>query len=113
MYSKYLNDPLDEIYRVQPGEWVEDGDLPEQDHQVRGALVTMKLATTKLIECSLFSRLLNSTKYKEIYNLALESQESLRKLVNSTPEHKAALRRIVNAMPLGNGGRETLQIYFD
>ena len=34
-YSKYLNNPLDERYLIEPGEYVEEGAIPDEELEVR------------------------------------------------------------------------------
>ena len=108
-FSTLLNDPLDETYLTPPEDWCADGDLPEEEIEVRQAFVSMHVLTNRLMNFSLRERLFRTRKYSSARNLATDAQRQLMELVNSTPLHKAALRRIVSAMPEDNGGREALR----
>lgn len=109
VYSKYLNDPLDEHYRLEPGEYVEEGAIPDEKLEVRKQLAALKLCEERLRKCGFFWRLFNSEEYKGYLHIAKTVNDNLMQLVNRTPQHKAAIRRIVNSMPESNGGREALQ----
>ncbi|WP_312544116.1 hypothetical protein [Pantoea eucalypti] len=106
-----LNDPLDETYLSPPEDWCADGELPEEEIEVRQALVSMYVLTNRLINFSLLERLFRTRKDSSARSLATDAQQQLMELVDSTPLHKAALRRIVSAMPEDNGGREVLRDY--
>ncbi|EQO56150.1 hypothetical protein G718_04971 [Escherichia coli HVH 43 (4-2173468)] len=108
-YSEYLNDPLDEHYQIEPGEWVEEGAIPDEELEVRKQLAALKLCEERLRKCGFFWRLFNSEEYKGYLHIAKTVNDNLMKLVNRTPQHKAAIRRIVNSMPESNGGRESLK----
>ncbi|HBJ6256008.1 hypothetical protein JVB16_21470 [Enterobacter hormaechei] len=108
-YSKYLNDPLDERYLLEPEEYVEKGAIPDEELEVRKQLVALKLCEDRLRKCSFFWRLFNSEEYKGYLHIAKTVNDNLMQLVNRTPQHKAAIRRIVNSMPESNGGREALK----
>ena len=43
-YSKYLNDPLDEHYLIEPGEMVEEGTIPDEELEVRKQLAALKFS---------------------------------------------------------------------
>jgi len=47
-----LNDPLDETYLSPPEDWCADGELPEEEIEVRQALVSMYVLTNRLINFS-------------------------------------------------------------
>ncbi|KXS54107.1 MAG: hypothetical protein AWU57_1498 [Marinobacter sp. T13-3] len=108
---KFVQSPTDEHYLHAPGSYIPDGMLPPEDHQVREALMEMKLFTEKALAFSFISRLFRTANFKKAESLAREKQSGLMRLVNSSLEHKAAIRRIVNSMPDGNGGREALLRY--
>lgn len=108
---RYLTDPLAETYLEPPGAWISEGMLPPEDLEVRRALAEVKLLADHARSFGLLSRLFGSDKYREARAAAVERQETLLRLVNSSREHKAAIRRIVNAMPPDNGGREALAGY--
>ncbi|MDI3416135.1 hypothetical protein [Pantoea sp. V106_11] len=78
---------------------------------MRQALTAMYVLTNRLMNISLWDRLLGTRKYSSASRSATESQRRLMVLVNSTPLHKAALRRIVSVMPEDNGGRKALRDY--
>lgn len=63
-YSKYLNDPLDERYLIEPGEYVEEGAIPDEELEVRKQLAALKLCEERLRKCGFFWRLFNSEEYK-------------------------------------------------
>lgn len=108
-YSKYLNDPLDERYLIEPGEYVEEGTIPDEELEVRKQLATLKLCEERLRKCGFFWRLFNSEEYRGYLHITKTVNDNLMALVNRTPQHKAAIRRIVNSMPESNGGREALK----
>jgi hypothetical protein len=107
----FMNNPLDERYVERPGKHVLDGMLPPEEFEVRKALLEMKFFTDQLGEYGFLARILRRPAYQRAEKIAIEKQEHLRKIANSTPEHKAAIRRIVNDMPKSNGGREALASY--
>ncbi|HBY4457303.1 TPA: hypothetical protein MIU32_22270 [Klebsiella pneumoniae] len=108
-YSKYLNNPLDERYLIEPGEYVEEGAIPHEELEVSKQLAALKLCEDRLRKCGFFWRLFNSEEYKGYLHIAKTVNDNLMRLVNRTPQHKAAIRRIVNSMPENNGGRESLK----
>lgn len=108
-YSKYLNNPLDERYLIEPGEYVEEGAIPDEELEVRKQLAALKLCEERLRKCGFFWCLFNSEENKGYLHIAKTVNDNLMKLVNRTPQHKAAIRRIVNSMPENNGGRESLK----
>ncbi|WP_205954702.1 MULTISPECIES: hypothetical protein [Pantoea] len=110
-FSLLVNHPLDETYLSPPGETYTEGELPEEEKEVRHALTAMYVLTSRLINISLWDRLSRPRKYSSACCSAAEAQRKLMALVNSTPSHKAALRRIVSVMPEDNGGREALSDY--
>lgn len=110
-HIRYLTDPLAETYIEPPGAWISEGMLPPEDLEVRRALAEMKALTDHAKSFGFLSRLFGSDTYRKARTAAVEKQQALLSLVNSSREHKAAIRRIVNAMPLGNGGREALLLY--
>ncbi|HDP7352175.1 hypothetical protein [Escherichia coli] len=107
-YSKYLNDPLDENYLIEPGEMVEEGTIPEEELEVRKQLAALKFCEDRLRNCGFFWRLFHSKEYSRYHHITKTVNDNLMALVNKTPQHKAAIRRIVNSMPENNGGREYL-----
>jgi hypothetical protein len=111
-FSNLVNHPLDETYLSPPGNFCAEGELPEEENEVRQALTAMYVLTNRLMNISLWDRLLKTRKYSSATRPATEAQRKLMALVNSTPLHKAALRRIVSVMPEDNGGREALSDYF-
>ncbi|PWW11063.1 hypothetical protein [Pantoea sp. AG702] len=110
-FSLLVNHPLDETYLSPPGETYTEGELPEEEIEVRNALTAMYVLTNRLMKIGLWNRLFRSRKYSSAGHSATEAQRRLMVLVNSTPIHKAALRRIVSVMPEDNGGREALRDY--
>jgi hypothetical protein len=110
-FSLLVNHPLDETYLSPPGETYTEGELPEEETEVRNALTAMYVLTNRLMKIGLWNRLFRSRKYSSAGRSATEAQRRLMVLVNSTPIHKAALRRIVSVMPEDNGGREALRDY--
>jgi hypothetical protein len=110
-FSTLLNDPLDETYLNPPEDWCGDGELPEEEIEVRQALVSMYVLTNRQMNFSLWKRLFRTRKYSSARSLATDAQRQLMELVNSTSLRKAALRRIVSVMPEDNGGREALRDY--
>ncbi|MEJ1269079.1 hypothetical protein WDV93_25515 [Pantoea ananatis] len=110
-FSLLVNHPLDETCLSPPGETYTEGELPEEEIQVRHALIAMYVLTDRLMNISLWDRLFRTRRYSSACRPATEAQRRLMTLVNSTPLHKAALRRIVSVMPEGNGGREALSDY--
>lgn len=110
-FSTLLNDPLDETYLNPPGDFCADGELPEEEMEVRQALISMYVLTNRLMNFNLWKRLFRTREYSSYKSLATDAQQQLMQLVNSTPLHKAALRRIVSVMPEDNGGREALRDY--
>ena len=107
----FINDPLDEQYVAFPGNSAPEGMLPPEEFEVRRALAEMKIFTERFAEFGFLKKIFDKTTYQQAKQVAIEKQETLRRLVNSSPEHKAAIRRIVSAMPKGNGGREALASY--
>jgi len=110
-FSLLVNHPLDETYLSPPGDYCAEGELPEEETEVRQALITMYVMTNRLLNISIWDRLYRIRKYSSASRSATEAQRTLMVLVNSTPSHKAALRRIVSVMPQDNGGREALMDY--
>ncbi|MGP2504095.1 hypothetical protein ACTUSN_22275 [Pantoea ananatis] len=110
-FSLLVHHPLDETYLSPPGDTYTEGELPEEEKEVRHALTAMYVLTNRLINISSWHRLFRTRKYSSASRSATEAQRKLMALVNSTPLHKAALRRIVSDMPEDNGGREALRDY--
>ncbi|MBW1215861.1 hypothetical protein ACQV2E_23690 [Pantoea allii] len=110
-FSLLVNHPLDETYLSPPGDTYTEGELPEEETEVRQALTAMYVLTNRLMNIGLCDRLFRTRKYSSASGSATEAQRQLMALVNSTPLHKAALRRIVSVMPEDNGGREALMDY--
>jgi len=110
-FSLLVNHPLDETYLSPPGDFCAEGELPAEETEVRQALTAMYVLTNRLVNISLWDRLLGTRKYSSASRAETEAQRRLMVLVNSTPLHKAALRRIVSVMPEDNGGREALRDY--
>ncbi|NQE77603.1 hypothetical protein [Pantoea ananatis] len=110
-FSLLVNHPLDESYLSPPGDTYMEGELPEEETEVRQALTAMYVLTNRLMNIGLWDRLFRTRKYSSASRSATEAQRQLMALVNSTPLHKAALRRIVSVMPEDNGGREALMDY--
>lgn len=84
-YSKYLNDPLDERYLLEPGEYVEEGAIPDEELEVRKQLAALKLCEDRLRKCGFFWRLFNSEEYKGYLHIAKTVNDNLMNLVNKTP----------------------------
>ncbi|MFP3439077.1 hypothetical protein R0K18_14935 [Pantoea sp. SIMBA_133] len=110
-FSLLVHHPLDETYLSPPGDFCAEGELPEEETEVRQALTAMYVLTNRLMSINLWDHLLRTRKYSSACRSAAEVQRKLMALVNSTPSHKAALTRIVSVMPQDNGGREALRDY--
>lgn len=110
-FSLLVKHPLDETYLSPPGDTYTEGELPEEETEVRQALIAMYVLTNRLMNIGLWDRLFRTRKYSSASRSATDAQRQLMALVNSTPLHKAALRRIVSVMPEDNGGREALMDY--
>lgn len=110
-FSLLVNHPLDETYLSPPGDTYTEGELPEEETEVRHVLTAMHVLTNSLMNIGLWDRLLRTSKYSSAIRSATEAQRKLMTLVNSSPLHKAALRRIVSVMPEDKDGREALRDY--
>lgn len=110
-YSKYINSLLDEEYKVNPGDFIEEGSLPKEEMEVRYCLMAVKVALDKVSQYGYFSHVLKTRNYRMATDLLKQYEENLMITVNKSPIHKAAVRRIVNAMPINNGGRDILLRY--
>lgn len=109
MFSKFLNDPLDEHYLIPlPDSYVE-GELPVEEVSVRHSLLEYRARYDALQSCGLLAIIFKTEEYRSTKSMLEKSHSRLLELVNSSPLHKAAIRRIVNDMPSGNGGREALR----
>ncbi|EAM5005941.1 hypothetical protein EIM70_22650 [Salmonella enterica] len=110
-FSRFLLTELDTQYLEIPGDWVEEGEIPEEEMEVRRYLAGFKMASDKVNSFGCLSRLFKSEEYRAYKEMFDIMSNKLLELVNKTPEHKAALHRIVNAMPENNGGRQALEKY--
>lgn len=104
---RYLVDPLAETYLVAPGQTVEPGMLPPEEWQVRAAFIEMREFTQRFAGMGLLARLRRRAEYERARALAIEKQDALFNLVNSTPAHKAAMRRIVTTLR----ARDALEVF--
>lgn len=110
-FSRYLQTKLDTQYLETPGDCVAEGEIPEEEMEVRRYLAGFKMASDKVNSFGFLSRLFKSEEYRAYKEMFDIMSNKLLELVNRTPEHKAALHRIVNTMPENNGGRQALEEY--
>ncbi|EDI7765887.1 hypothetical protein GEL02_22775, partial [Salmonella enterica] len=59
-YSKYLNNPLDERYLIEPGEYVEEGAIPDEELEVRKQLAALKFVNRTPQHKAAIRRIVNS-----------------------------------------------------
>lgn len=59
MYSRFMNDPLDEEYLVSPGivGSYADGEIPAEEIEVREAVIRFKVTGDQVLSMNLFHRL--------------------------------------------------------
>lgn len=110
-YSKYLQNILDETYLTPPDDIVTEGELPQEDFEVRNATIKIKFMADMVVSYGFLKRIFNAKDYKKCVISLVQAENELMELVNKTPIHQAAIRRIINNMPIDNGGRDTLKKY--
>lgn len=96
MYSRFMNDPLDEEYLVSPGivGSYADGEIPAEEIEVREAVIRFKVTGDQVLSMNLFHRLFHYQRYSEVRASFNKSRLALVDVVNRSPFHKAAMRRI-------------------
>ncbi|EMM0265136.1 hypothetical protein RI624_005406, partial [Klebsiella pneumoniae] len=59
MYSRFMNDPLDEEYLLSPGivGFYADGEISAEEIEVREAVIRFKVAGDQMLSMNLFHRL--------------------------------------------------------
>ena len=100
MYSRFMNDPLDEEYHHGTsfhgivGSYA-DGEIPAEEIEVRGeAVIRFKVTGDQVLSMNLFHRLFHYQRYSEVRASFSKSRLALVDVVNRSPFHKAAMRRI-------------------
>ncbi|AFN34973.1 hypothetical protein ACRFV7_005335 [Klebsiella oxytoca] len=110
MYSRFMNDPLDEQYLLSPaivGSYA-DGEIPAEEIEVRDAVIRFKVTGDQALSMNLFHRLFHYQRYREVRASFDKSGLTLVDVVNRTPFHKAAMRRIYSDLPEQSIARRVL-----
>ncbi|AQV34029.1 TPA: hypothetical protein REY24_005316 [Klebsiella pneumoniae] len=110
MYSRFMNDPLDEEYLVSPGivGSYADGEIPAEEIEVREAVIRFKVTGDQVLSMNLFHRLFHYRRYSEVRASFNKSRLALVDMVNRSPFHKAAMRRIYSDLPEQSIARRVL-----
>nr|WP_246863230.1 hypothetical protein [Klebsiella pneumoniae]UPG22106.1 hypothetical protein J9B67_000420 [Klebsiella pneumoniae]UPG22259.1 hypothetical protein J9B63_001065 [Klebsiella pneumoniae]UPG29130.1 hypothetical protein J9A74_000420 [Klebsiella pneumoniae]UPG29557.1 hypothetical protein J9A12_000420 [Klebsiella pneumoniae] len=110
MYSRFMNDPLDEEYLVSPGivGSYADGEIPAEEIEVREAVIRFKVTGDQVLSMNLFHRLFHYRRYSEVRASFNKSRLALVDVVNRSPFHKAAMRRIYSDLPEQSIARRVL-----
>ncbi|MDH8495149.1 hypothetical protein QIH13_27610, partial [Klebsiella pneumoniae] len=66
MYSRFMNDPLDEEYLLSPGivGSYADGEIPAEEIEVRDAVIRFKVTGDQVLSMNLFHRLFHYQRYR-------------------------------------------------
>jgi hypothetical protein len=82
-FNLLVHHPLDETYLSSLGDFCAEGELPEDETEVRQALTAMYVLTNRLMNISLWDRLFRTRKYSSASRPATEAQRKLMTLVNN------------------------------
>ena len=71
MYSRFMNDPLDEEYLVSPGivGSYADGEIPAEEIEVREAVIRFKVTGDQVLSMNLFHRLFHYRRYRALLQI--------------------------------------------
>jgi len=105
-FSKYVYSKLDREYTQDPGDIVEENELPAEELEIRKVLSINLQIWLRLSEITKLYSLLNrkhSAKMKEDF---INTTKRLVELVDKSPEHRAAMHRILSLMPEQSESRD-------
>ncbi|MEQ0006716.1 hypothetical protein ABLU95_10840 [Klebsiella sp. GG_Kp146] len=110
MYSRFMNDPLDEEYLLSPGiaGSYTDGEIPEEEIEVMAALIRFKYKGDQVLSLNLCYRLFRYQYYRKARISFDKSRLTLVDVVNRSPFHKAAMLRIYSDLPEQSIARRVL-----
>ncbi|HBV4265992.1 TPA: hypothetical protein MDW71_005285 [Klebsiella pneumoniae] len=98
-YSEYIDDPLDEEYRIIPGNEVEKGSLPQEDIEISQALAALKIIHLQASDLNFLSRTFKTKAYLDWENKFNSQKKRTKDLIFSSNEYRAAYHRLVNSIP--------------
>ncbi|HHG7143497.1 hypothetical protein AAGQ22_18080 [Klebsiella pneumoniae] len=110
MYSRFMNDPLDEKYLLSPSieGFYAEGEIPAEEIEVWDAVMRFKFTGDQALSMNLFHRLFHYQRYREVRASFNKSRLALVDVVNRSPFHKAAMRRIYSDLPEQSIARRVL-----
>lgn len=108
MDTEFVADVMDEHYLKPVPSWLPKGSLPDQDWDVREALLQYKISLERWNRCTWIDALFKTKGFREAKQCHYKNYAVLQNVANRSNLHLAAFKRIINDMPADNGAKHVL-----